>query len=100
MRGVSRRAPLLSVLLVFTAAGAWAHEPTLPTDPPQARISPPSGVTAQARISPPSGAPATGGGATTQARMQPPVGGPMLGELSCFDVFLSWLQSRLSIPNR
>lgn len=79
MRGVSksasRVAPLLAVFLVFTAAGAWAGETqTPPTDPPEARMKPPDGV-------------------TTQARMQPPVG------VSLLDIIVTWLQSRLSVPN-
>lgn len=58
MRGVSRSrvTPLFAVVLVLMAAGAWAEEPALPTDPPQARLGPPGGVTTQARIQPPGGA--------------------------------------------
>ena len=82
MRGVSSRAsrvaPLLAVLLVFAVASAWAGETqTPPTDPPQARMNPPVGVTAQSRVSPPGGAPA-----------------PM--PLS--RMLLIWLQSRFSVP--
>lgn len=112
MRGVSRWAspvaPLLAVLLVFTA-GAWADEPApAPTDPPQARLKPPDGVTAQAHVSPPVGIalpppPDT----TTQARLQPPVGvsaqarlNPPVGEpMTLAEMLLRWLQSRLSVPN-
>ena len=51
MRGVSRWAsrvaPLVAVFLVFAAA-ARAEESTTPlADPPQARISPPGGLTAE-----------------------------------------------------
>ena len=79
MRGVSRWAspvaPLLAVFLVFGGAGAWADEaPTPPTDPPQARLGPP-------------------GGLTTQARLGPPVG------LRLTDLILIWLQSRISVPH-
>jgi hypothetical protein len=111
MRGVSkwasRVAPLLAVFLVLGAAGAWADDaPTLPTDPPQARLGPPGGVAAQARVSPPVGlAPADDG--TAQARMQPPVGttarlqppGGAPDRMSVFDMLMIWLQSRISIPN-
>ena len=123
MRGVSRWAsrvaPLLAVLLVFGVVGAWADEPpTLPTDPPQARLGPPGGVSAQARLGPPGGiAPppppdATTqarmqppGGVSTQSRMQPPVGGtarmnpPVGAPVTLGDMILMWLQSRISIPH-
>lgn len=117
MRGVSRWAsrvaPLLAAFLVLGAASAWAEEPPgLPTDPPQARVSPPVGVTTQARVSPPVGiAPPPPPDATTQARlgppvgvstqarMNPPVGAPTAGPASLFDMMLIWLQSRISIPN-
>jgi hypothetical protein len=106
MRRVSRWAPLAGAFLVLMAASAWADEPTLPTDPPQARLNPPSGVTAEARLNPPSGAP-TPPDTTTQARMQPPVGvsaqarmNPPVGEpMTLTEMLLRWLQSRLSVPN-
>ena len=111
MRGVSRWAsrvtPLLAVFLVLTAAGAWADEPpTPPTDPPGARMQPPGGLTAQARMKPPDGV-------TTQSRIQPPVGiapapsdppaqarlNPPGGTpMTLAQMFLLWLQSRISIP--
>jgi len=103
MRGVSRWAspvaPLLAVFLVFTAAGTWAEVPPAPpTDPPEARASPPGGVSAQARASPPVGATTQArmkppDGVSTQARMQPP------GGVTWADMILLWLQSRISIPN-
>ena len=96
-------APLLAVLLVFVAASAWAGETqTPPTDPPQARVNPPGGVSAQARLNPPSGAPAPPpdattqarlgppGGVSTQARLNPPGGAPM----TLTEMILIWLQSR------
>jgi len=122
MRGVSRWAsrvtPLLAVCLLV-AASAWADEPPLPTDPPQARLQPPGGVSSQARLQPPGGiappppdAPTQArisppGGLTTQARINPPVGGaarlnPPVGapdQMSLMDMILIWLQSRISIPN-
>lgn len=109
MRGVSRWAshvaPLLAAFLVLVAASAWADDaPTLPTDPPQARLGPPGGVAAQARVAPPVGvatnaraAPSVG--VSTQARMNPPVGAPTSGQVSMFEMILTWLQSRISIPN-
>jgi hypothetical protein len=51
----SRVAPLLAVFLLLGVASAWAAEPPLPTDPPQARAQPPVGLTAQARMNPPVG---------------------------------------------
>lgn len=109
MRGVSRRAlrvaPLLAVFLVLTAANAWAGETqTPPTDPPEARASPPVGVSTHARASPPVGiAPPPPPDTTTQARAQPPVGvqtrvQPPVGG-TWTDMILMWLQSRISIPN-
>ncbi len=115
MRGVSRWvshvAPLLAASLVFGVA-AWADEAPLPqTDPPEWRISPPVGVTAQARIEPPVSVtsrvqPPVGatarlqppGGVTPQARLNPPVGAPTSDHLSLFDMILMWLQPRISIP--
>lgn len=98
MRGVSRRAaPLLAVFLVFTATGAWADEPpTPPTDPPEARLRPPDGVTSQARANPPVGIAPPPPTDPADARVQPPVGAP--DRRSLFDLFLTWLQARLSIP--
>ena len=103
MRGVSRWAsrvaPLLAVFLVLTSWSVWAEEPPAPpTDPPEARMNPPVGVTAQARMQPPVGVTAQARlgppvGETTQARMQPPVG------LTLMDIIRLWLQSRLSVPN-
>jgi hypothetical protein len=121
MRGVSkwasRVAPLLAVFVVFASVAAWAEEPSSPpTDPPEARIQPPGGVTAQARIQPPGGIepppPADGTpqarvsppvGATSRvqppvggtARMNPPVGAPM----TLSEMIRMWLQSRISSPN-
>jgi hypothetical protein len=110
MRGVSRWAsrvaPLLAAFLVLGAASAWADDaPTLPTDPPQARLGPPGGVSSQARVSPPVGiAPPTPSvHAAEQARMNPPVGvqsriQPPVGA-TWTDMILTWLQSRISVPN-
>lgn len=116
MRGVSRWAsrvaPLLAAFLVLGVASAWAEEPaTLPTDPPQARVAPPVGVTTNARVAPPVGIAPPPPDTTTQARAQPPVGvstnarlNPPVGgetsrELTLYEMFLTWLQSRISIPN-
>ena len=117
MRGVSRWAsrvaPLLAAFLVLGAASAWAEEaPTPPTDPPGARMQPPVGVSTQARMQPPVGiAPPPPPDATTQARVSPPVGvvtyarasppvgAPTPGQVSMFEMILTWLQSRISIPN-
>jgi hypothetical protein len=104
-RWASRVAPLLAAFLVLGAASAWAEEPAAPpTDPPQARLSPPVGVTVQARLGPPVGvttnarvAPPVG--VSTQARVSPPVGAPTSGQVSLYEMFLTWLQSRISIPN-
>ena len=87
MRGLSRWArhvaPVLAVLLVLAATPVWAAEtPTPPTNPPDWRIQPPGGLTAQWRIQPP-------GGASAQAPAPMPL----------FDLFLIWLQSRWSIPH-
>jgi hypothetical protein len=100
--GASRVAPLLAVFLVFVVAGAWADEPPAgpPTDSPQARMSPPVGVSTQARVAPPVGiAPPPPPDATTQARANPPVRALTRGQVSLFDMMLMWLQSRISIPN-
>jgi hypothetical protein len=108
MRGVSkwasRVAPLLAAFLVLGAVNASADDaPTLPIDPPQARVSPPVGVATQARVSPPVGIAPPPPDATTQARLGPPVGAqarmqPPVG-VTWTDMILIWLQSRLSIPN-
>lgn len=97
MRGVSRWAsrvaPLLAAFLVLGASSAWAEEPPAPpTEPPGARMQPPVGVTTQARMQPPVGV-------STQARVSPPVGAPTSGPVSLYDMILTWLQSRISIPN-
>ena len=100
-RWASRVAPLLAVLVVFTAGSAWAGEPAVPpADPPQARVSPPVGISAEKRISPPVGIAAQHriqppvGAPTSDARLNPPVGAPTLTQ-----VILIWLQSRISLPN-
>jgi hypothetical protein len=93
-RWVSRVAPLLAVFLVLAAAGAWAGEaPTPPTDPPQARLGPPGGVSAQARVAPPVGIAPPPPDATPQARASPPVGAPISGQVPLLDTILIWLQS-------
>jgi hypothetical protein len=107
-RWASRVAPLfLAVFLVLTAVRAWAGEPP-PTDPPQARMQPPVGVTTQARVAPPVGiAPPPPPDVTQQARIQPPGGmtaqarlGPPGGApMTLREMILMWLQSRISIPN-
>ena len=73
MRGVSRWAsrvaPLLAAFLVLGVASAWAEEPPAPpTEPPQARVQPPVGVTTYARASPPVGIAPPPPDTTTQAR--------------------------------
>ena len=110
MRGVSRWArrvaPLLAVFVVFGVSAAWADDPPAPTDPPQARLNPPVGVAAQARVAPPVGVtPAMRPGRVMpQARLNPPVGTPTPdpepeGEEPLLASWLTWLQSRISIPN-
>ena len=112
MRGVSRWAsrvaPLLAAFLVLGVSSAWADEPPAPpTDPLEARASPPVGVTTYARASPPVGIAPPPPDTTTQARMQPPVGvsaqarmNPPVGEpMTLTEMLLRWLQSRLSVPN-
>lgn len=92
MRGVSRWAPriapLIAVFLVLGATAAWADDPpTLPTDPPQARLSPPGGIAApdtEARMNPPAGG---------TARLGPPGGAPTPNQMSLVVKFLLWLQS-------
>ncbi|MEA2489613.1 MAG: hypothetical protein QOH21_1405 [Acidobacteriota bacterium] len=99
MRGVSRWAsrvaPLLAVLLVFTASGVRAEgAATPPTDSPQARLGPPGGVTTQARLQPPSGImPPPPLDDTTQARVSPPVGAPTSIQVSLLNMIRIWLQS-------
>jgi hypothetical protein len=85
MRGVSRWAsrvtPLVAVFVVLAAASAWAGETqTPPTDPPEARVQPPVGVTSQARVNPPGGVPTP-------------------DQMPLMDMILIWLQSRLSVPH-
>jgi hypothetical protein len=99
------------VLLVLTAAGAWADEAAPPTDPPQARLEPPVGVTTQARMQPPVGIAPPDDGTTTKARVSPPVGvtpqvrlnppsgAPTPDHLSLLDMIMIWFQSRISVPN-
>jgi hypothetical protein len=101
MRGVSRWAsrvaPFLLVFVVFTAASAWADDPPVPpTDPPEARMNPPVGVTTQARMNPPVGVAPPPEDETTQARLGPPVGAQ---SRSLMDMIVIWLQSRIGIPN-
>lgn len=52
------RAGVVSLLLVvvLVAPAAFA-ETQFPFTPPEARVSPPTGVSSQARVSPPTGAP-------------------------------------------
>lgn len=106
MRGLSRWATcvglFLAVFLVFGVGVARADDdpPAPPTDPPEARVQPPGGVTTQARANPPVGV-------STQARVQPPGGvtarlnppSGRSGQMSWLDMLLVWLQSRLSIPH-
>jgi hypothetical protein len=110
MRGVSRWAsrvaPLLAVFVVLTAVNTWADEPpTLPTDPPQGRIEPPVGITAQGRIEPPVGIAPPPPDTTSQARVNPPVGVSTQarlqppGGVTLAEMILIWLQSRISMPN-
>jgi hypothetical protein len=97
MRGVSRWAShvtsLLAVFVVFVAGVAWADEPPLTTGSPQARASPPVGVTTQSRLQPPVGIGPPPPDETTQARAQPPVGAPTSGKVPLLDMILIWLQT-------
>lgn len=88
MRGVSTKWVRVVLAALVLSVPVWADEAP-PTDPPQARIQPPVGVTSQWRVQPPVGV-------TSQARMQPPVGAP---ESSLFALVKLWLKSRLSVPN-
>jgi len=99
----SRQAVVLVLsLLVLPAALA---EDSNPFEPPEARIKPPSGVTAHARILPPSGDPVDsrlkppGGQPTTDSRILPP-SGVTREEPTFFDMFLEWLrvQARIGVP--
>ena len=72
MRSVSvraRSAALLLLLVLATAVPVLADDPPPGTEPPQARIQIPVGVTSQAE--------------------EPP---------SVWDLFLVWLQARIQIP--
>jgi hypothetical protein len=72
MRSVSVRArcaALLLFLLVATAVPAFADDPPPGTQPPQARIQPPVGVTAKSA-----------------------------GPSSVWDLFFVWLQARIHVP--
>jgi hypothetical protein len=106
MRGVSRWAsriaPLVAVFLVLGAVGAWADEAP-PTDPPQARLSPPSGV--QSRLQPPVGIAPPPADGTSQVRLNPPVGAtarvqpPSGAPMTLTQMILIWLRSSISLPN-
>lgn len=82
MRDVSTRiwrgVALAAALVVLAAPAAWADEPPAPTDPPQARVQPPVGLTAASRI-------------------QPPVGNPATDEQNLVDLFLTWLRERAGL---
>lgn len=102
MRGVSRwwaAAALAMALVALLAPGAYAEDEPSPFDPPQARIQPPTGVTADARIRPPTGDEAQArirppSGDETQARIQPPSG----IATQAFELVLLWLRARIGVP--
>ena len=96
-RGVSRGAAVVAAFFVLVGPVAWADDPPAPTDPPQARLQPPVGITTQARLQPPVGSP-TQGGVTPQARLQPPVGGSAERDRNLVELMMTWLRSRLSPP--
>jgi hypothetical protein len=56
------RAGAVSLLLVAVLVAPAAFAANEPFTPPEARVSPPTGVTSQARVSPPTGAPEEDGG--------------------------------------
>lgn len=106
MRGVSTRvwggAAVVAVLVVLAVPAAWADDPPSPTDPPQSRIQPPVGVTADARMQPPVGVTADARvqppvGDTADSRIQPPGGSPELREQNLVNLFLIWLRDRAGV---
>ncbi|HYC88575.1 MAG TPA: hypothetical protein VEO54_05140 [Thermoanaerobaculia bacterium] len=101
MRGVSTRVWVGAalVLVVLAVPAAWADDPPSPTDPPQSRMQPPVGMTAQARVQPPVGVTAQSriqppGGDTAESRLQPPVG---IRDQNLVDLLLIWLRERAGI---
>jgi hypothetical protein len=95
--GIRGGTAVLTFVVVLAARIAFADDPS-PFQPPEARISPPGGVSSQARISPPGGAPspdarsvpASGGPSRPVARVQPPISSSQ-AEPSILDLFLDWL---------
>ena len=98
VRGVTRGATVVAALFILVGPAAWADDPPAPTDPPQARLQPPVGITTQARLQPPVGSPAAPAGVTPQARLQPPVGGSAERDRGFVELMMSWLRSRISPP--
>lgn len=79
MRRVSTAGAVL-LLVILAAPAIIADELPPGTEPPQARIGPPTGVTSQARLGPPTGV-------TSDA-----------GQLTFFELFWLWLQVRTGLP--
>lgn len=75
-RGAWRRAVLVAAVVLLTVQPGPAAGQSIPVDPPEARVQPPVGVTAQARV-------------------QPPVG----SDRSFAKLVMTWLRARISIPN-
>jgi hypothetical protein len=68
MRRVFKGGALVALIAILMAPAIYAADPPTPFDPPQARISPPTGIVAQE---------------------EPP---------TVFELFWLWLQARISPP--
>jgi hypothetical protein len=115
IKGVVRGGALVTALAVLIGPAAWADGLT---DPPQARVQPPGGFTANARVQPPVGSDVRlqpPGGVTSQHRIQPPGGNPsddvriqppggvtadvrILPPVGITQLFLDWLRARIGVP--
>jgi hypothetical protein len=122
MRSVSiaalSRAALVAGLVVV-AVPVELHAQTIPTDPPEHRIAPPTGrtdsststpaqLTTHHRIAPPTGVEEPSSlstpsvqpprGVAVQHRIAPPTGGAATREQSLHDMFMAWLRAQLLSP--
>ena len=101
MRRVSTVGAVFALLAVLITPAIYADDPPPTTEPPQARIGPPGGVSLtaeppQARIGPPTGMRSSDGLATV--RIGPPGGVAATDEMSVLDLIWLWLRARIAPP--
>jgi hypothetical protein len=102
MRRVSTAGAVFALLAILITPAVFAEDPPPGTEPPQARIGPPTGVTAtaepsQVRIGPPGGV--TAATEPPQVRIAPPGGVSATDESpSMLELLWVWLRARIGPP--